>query len=228
MISFFKKKDKKVDFGDMYAYLPQVLEEKEEWLQTIQNLKQRISEKLDSSNTVYKKCRRINLTAEQKLPTLRDEYGTVNRNLVLSGGADKESFIQKREQLKAEIELTFKTIKYYESIGTEINRVRTALEGSFDPLKKHLRIMEEEVKESKYLLERRTQEELDYFISVNNIESFSELRPIFKARKEEQEDVVQSCLDLCDFSTDQKLIDSMLDSYELEESDKEELQRIFS
>jgi hypothetical protein len=228
MFGLFKKKKETFNTGEIHAFLPQILREKETHLEELLLLQQKINDKLDTSNVVYKKCRRIVLDAEQLLPVIKNDYNENTRNIVMSGGADTESFLAKKENLIEKIRETFTTIKYYDYISTEINGIRTELKTIFDPLQKHLRIMEEEVRESKSLLEKMTPKELEYFKSVSNIEHFSELEPVFEERVSSVQSIITSCNDLCDFSTDQVLIDSLIKDYNLETGDQRDLEGIFS
>tara|TARA_R110000851_G_scaffold56073_4_gene131232 strand:- start:351 stop:1037 length:687 start_codon:yes stop_codon:yes gene_type:complete len=228
MFKLFKKKKETFNAGEIRDFVPQILLKKEAHLEELLLLQQNITDKLDSSNTVYKKCRRFVLDAEQLLPVIKNDYNENVRNIVMSGGADTESFIAKKKNLSEKILETFTTIKYYDYVSTEINAIRTKLKIVFDPLQKHLRIMEEEVRESKTLLEKMTPKELEYFKSVSNIEHFSELEPAFEERVSSVQDIIYSCNDLCDFSTDQSLIDSLISDYKLEVSDKRGLEEMFS
>ena len=228
MFGLFKKKKETFNTGEIHAFLPQILREKETHLEELLLLQQKINDKLDASNVVYKKCRRIVLDAEQLLPVIKNDYNENTRNIVMSGGADTESFLAKKESLIKRIRETFTTIKYYDYISTEISGIRTELKTIFDPLQKHLRIMEEEVRESKSLLEKMTPKELEYFKSVSNIEHFSELEPVFEERVSSVQSIITSCNDLCDFSTDQVLIDSLIKDYNLETGDQRDLEGMFS
>jgi len=215
MLEFLKRKKKKeVDFDSVDKYLPNLLEQKEDQLKKIETLESDIENKLFNSNTVYKQCRRMSLNAEQENQSLRDKLDSMVKNSVMAGASNNTSFEESISICRKEIKINNKVCEYYTTISTELNRSKESLSTAFDPLKKHVRNLKEEIKETKSLLTLRDEEEYDYFTSVNRTTDFSELVEKFKMNKKSQEECIAECNILCEFSSDQDEIDKSLQHYD--------------
>lgn len=220
---FTKKKEATLEIGDLYVYLPDLLERKRKHLDVLQKLQTELFKKESSTKEVLKHVASVLQKANQSLIHNKRTLTKLEADKTLAEGKSAlESFNRQMESVEQESLNFFKTSQLFEKINGMLTEKTAEMKQVKDPLQRAINRMEVEVEESDALILNVTAKELDYFKRVNRIERFQQLVPVFDKRKSEDDKIIEALNSLLSFSSSKDEIDRQLSLYALTEEQMKE------